>query len=128
MLANRKLYKTHFFAFQITLVTIGSLVCFLWGVSYAVSFLLGSSLMFAANIIFLLRLFLRKVQYHPFKELYILYACEFTKLVMVAVGTVLIAIYIQPKFLAYIAGLLVLQLAMWFVPIFMKLTHLKQPK
>lgn len=125
MLANRKLYKRYFFAFQIILVIVGSLVCLLWGKSYALGFLLGSCLMFVANIIFLLRLFLRKAQYHPFKEVCILYACELAKLVMVAVGTVLIAIYVQPKFLPYIAGLLVLQLAMWFMPLFMKLTHLK---
>lgn len=125
MLANRKLYKRHFFAFQIILVIMGSLVCFLWGRSYALGFLLGSCLMFIANVIFLLRLFLRKAQYHPFKEVCILYACEFAKLVMVAVGTVLIAIYVQPEFLPYILGLLVLQLAMWFMPLFMKLTQFK---
>ncbi|WP_119342870.1 ATP synthase subunit I [Facilibium subflavum] len=122
MLANRKLYKKHFFAFQSLLVIGGSLLCFFWGASYAYSFLLGAVLMFAANVIFLLRLFLKKTQYHPLKEVCILYACEFAKLFVVAVGTVLIAIYIQPKFLSYIAGLLVLQLAMWFMPLFMKLT------
>ncbi len=125
MLANRKLYKRHFFAFQMILVTLGSLVCFLWGKSYALGFLLGSCLMFVANVVFLLRLFLRKAQYHPFKEVCILYACEFAKLVMVTIGTILIAIYMQPKFFPYIVGLLVLQLAMWFMPLFMKLTHLK---
>ncbi len=125
MLANRKLYKKHFFAFQILLVVLGSLICFLWGKSYALGFFLGSILMFIANVVFLLRLFLRKSQYHPMKEVCILYACEFAKLVLVAIGTILIAIYIQPKFLPYIIGLLVLQLAMWFMPLFMKLTHLK---
>ena len=33
MLANRTLYKKHFFAFQATLVVLGSLVCLVWGVS-----------------------------------------------------------------------------------------------
>ena len=125
MLANRTLYKRHFFAFQAILVLAGSSVCFLWGGSYAYSFFLGSILMFAANVIFLLRLFLRKAKYNPLKEVCILYACEFAKLIVVAAGTVLIAIYVQPKLLPYVAGLILLQLAMWFMPLFMKLTHLK---
>lgn len=77
--------------------------------------------MFCANVVFLLRLFLRKAQYHPLKEVAILYACEFAKLIFVAVGTVLLAIYVQPKLLAFVAGLISLQLAMWFMPLFMKL-------
>lgn len=125
MLTNRKLYKKHFFFFQALLVIAGSLICAVWGVNYAFAFLLGALLMFIANIVFLLRLFLRKPLYHPMKEVCILYACEFAKLMLVALGTIVIAIYVQPKFLPYIAGLLVLQLAMWFMPLFMKLTTFK---
>lgn len=125
MLANQKLDKKHFFAFQTTLVILGSFVCLLWSKFYAVGFLLGSCLMVVANVVFLLRLFLRKAQYHSIKEVSILYTCEFANLVIVAVGTLLIFIYMQPKFLPYIGGLLLLKLAMCFMPLFMKLTHLK---
>lgn len=125
MLIDRKLCKGYFSAFQIVLTVLGSLICLMWGAVYAFGFLLGSSLMFLANIIFLSRFFLFKAQYHPFKEVCILYVCEFIKLVMIAVGTVIIAIYIQPKILPYISGLFVLQLAMWCMPLFIKLTRLK---
>ena len=123
MLANRKLYKKHFFGFQITLMILGALVCLLWGRSYSIGFLLGAALMVMANCVFVLRLFFNKANYHPLKELVILYLSEFAKLLVIVLGSIMVALYLQPKLLPYILGLLLLQLAMWLMPLFMRLKH-----
>ena len=128
MLANRRLYKKHFFCFQITLMILGTLVCSLWGGSYSIGFLLGATLMIVANCVFILRLFFNKANHHPLKELVILYLSEFAKLFVIVPGSVIIAIYLQPKLFPYILGLLVLQLAMWLMPLFMRLTHSRVTK
>ena len=113
-----KFYKKHFIRLQILFTIAGSFVCLLWGEGHMISFFVGASLMVTANTIFLLRLFFRKPKYHPVKEVIILYACEFIKLILVAVGTILVAIYVKPKFLPYITGVIILQLTMWLMPFF----------
>lgn len=122
MLANRRLHIRGFYGFQVILIVVGALLCGFWGGDYALSFVYGASLMFVANAIFLMRLFLKKVQFSAFKEVGILYLCEFFKLLTVAIGTVLIAMYLQPKLFPFIFGLIVLQMVIWFMPLFTKIT------
>lgn len=123
MLANRRLHIRAFYAFQLLLMVIGALFCALWGADYAISFVYGALLMFVANAIFLLRIFMRKARFSALKEVGILYLCEFFKLLTVAIGTVLIAMYLHPKLFPYIFGLIVLQAVIWFMPLFTRITR-----
>ena len=123
MLATRRLCKKYFFGFQVIVMILCAFVGLLWSKSHSLAFLLGAGLMIVANGVFVLRLFFHKANYHPVKELTILYLSEFMKLVVVVFGSVMIVIYLQPKLLPYILGLSVLQLAMWLMPLFMRLKH-----
>ena len=104
-------------------MTLCTFVGLLWSKSHSLAFLLGSALMIVANSVFVLRLFFHKVNCRPVKELTILYLSELMKLVIVVFGSVMIVIYLQPKLLPYILGLSLLQLAMWLMPLFMRLKN-----
>lgn len=120
MLANIKLDYRRFVYLQLFLTVIGlAVVMSFYGPMYARSFLMGALLMFAANFLFFFRLFMNK-QFSPTVEILIFYMSEFLKLCVVAVVTVILAVYIKPKLLPYIFGLILLQLVVCFVPILLK--------
>lgn len=120
MLANIKLDYKRFVSLQLILIIIGFLiVSSMYGLVYAKSFLMGSLLMFLANFLFFFRLFISK-QFSPGVEILIFYTSEFLKLCIVAIVTIMLAIYIKPKLFAYIFGLVLLQLVVCFVPILTK--------
>lgn len=75
--------------------------------------------MFLANFMFFFRLFINK-QFSPGVEILLFYLSEFLKLSIVALLTILLAIYIKPKLFSYIFGLVLLQLTVCFVPILLK--------
>jgi len=105
---------------EIALMTAGYLVVLgFYGVIYANSFLLGALTMFLANFMFFFRLFINK-QFSPGVEIIIFYFSELLKLSVVAVATIIFAIYIKPKLFSYIFGLVLLQLVVCFVPILLK--------
>lgn len=120
MLANIKIDSKRFIWIQVALILVGYLVTFVsYGVIYANSFLLGAIIMFLANFVFFFRLFLNK-QFSPGVEIVLFYFSELLKLSIVAVATILLAIYIKPKLFSYIFGLVLLQLVVCFVPILFK--------
>lgn len=120
MLANIKIDSKRFIWIQVVLILIGYLITFIsYGGIYANSFLLGAIIMFLANFVFFFRLFLNK-QFSPAVEIILFYFSELLKLSMVAVATILLAIYVKPKLFSYIFGLVLLQLVVCFVPIMFK--------
>jgi F0F1-type ATP synthase assembly protein I len=108
-----------FLAFQIILVLAGTVIALFLGFENALSYLLGGVLMLLANTLMLSRFFMRNRVFSSTKELMFLYAGEVLKLVVVALGTVFVVIYIKPLFLWYFLGLIVLQIAMWMMPFFL---------
>lgn len=119
MLANVRLDIKKFVLSQVVILVLGSCItCFLYGSEYLLSFLLGGMVIFLANFIFFSR-FLVKKQFSPGVELLIFYLSETIKLTLVALITILLAIYIKPKLFPYIFGLISLQLVMCFVPMFL---------
>jgi len=120
VLANIKIDSRRFIMIEIALMTAGYLVVLgFYGVIYANSFLLGALTMFLANFMFFFRLFINK-QFSPGVEIIIFYFSELLKLSVVAVATIIFAIYIKPKLFSYIFGLVLLQLVVCFVPILLK--------
>lgn len=87
-----------------------------------VSFFLGASLMFIANIAFMSRfLFIvSTINYQPIKEVVILYFCEFIKLAVISLGTIIFSIYVKPEFFTYILGLAMLELTLLISLVFIK--------
>tara|TARA_R110002167_G_scaffold11801_1_gene51071 strand:- start:355 stop:723 length:369 start_codon:yes stop_codon:yes gene_type:complete len=114
-----------FLIFQSLLLVCGSLVALIFGGAAFFSYFLGAFLMLFANILMLWRFFMRKKVFSPMKELLFLYFGEMLKLTVVALGSIVIAIYIKPIFMIYLAGLIVLQIAMWLMPFFLIKTGLK---
>ncbi len=115
MLANIKIDQKKFVLVQLALMLIGFVITLsFYGYSYATSYLMGGLVMFFANFIFFFRIFVNK-QFSPVTELLIFYMSEFLKLFIVAMITVVLAIYIKPKLFPYIFGLVLLQLIMCFV-------------
>ena len=120
MLSNIKIDKKKFVIIQISLILIGTILIFAtYGASYTFSFLIGSLTMFLANFIFFFRLFIDK-QFSPGIEILIFYLSEMVKLMIIALVTILLTIYVKPKLFAYIFGLVLLQLVVCFVPILFK--------
>ena len=120
MLANIKIDPKKFVLIQLLLMLVGYFIIFaFYGYSYADSFLTGALVIFLANFIFFFRLFIDK-QFSPITEILIFYISEFLKLLIVAAVTIVLAIYVKPKLLAYILGLVLLQLFVCFVPILLK--------
>ncbi|WP_082810696.1 ATP synthase subunit I [Francisella hispaniensis] len=117
MLANIRIDAKKFILLQLILTLVGYFVTLVfYNYVYANSFLIGSVTMFLANFVFFFRLFVNK-QFSPGVEIAIFYLSELLKLSVVAVLTILLAIYVKPKLFSYIFGLVLLQLAMCFVPI-----------
>ncbi|APC96810.1 ATP synthase subunit I [Francisella frigiditurris] len=119
MLANVGLDIRKFVFSQVFVLILGSCITyFLYSSEYLFSFLLGGGVIFLANFIFFSRFLMRK-QFNPGIELLIFYLSEAIKLTLVALITILLAIYIKPKLFPYIFGLISLQLVMCFVPMFL---------
>jgi ATP synthase protein I len=108
-----------FITFQITLVLAGTMIALFFGFESALSYLLGGVLMLLANILMLSRFFMKKRVFSSIKELMFLYVGEVLKLIVVALGTVIVVIYIKPLFVLYFLGLIILQIAMWMMPLFL---------
>ena len=120
MLASVVVDYKKFVSLQVLLLVVGSFATFMMYGSYeAKSFVMGGLVMLSANVVFFLRLFFKK-QFDPAIEIMIFYVSELLKLVIVAVVTIIMAIYIKPSLFSYIFGLILLQLATCFIPMFMK--------
>lgn len=120
MLTNIKIDTKKFILLQLILALVGYFVILVfYNYDYANSFLIGSLTMFLANFVFFSRLFINK-QFSPGIEIAIFYLSELLKLSIVALLTILLAIYVKPKLFSYIFGLVLLQLAVCFVPILFK--------
>lgn len=123
MLANIRLDGKKFVLAQLLLILVGFLVTLIfYGYVYATSFLMGAVAMFLANFVFFFRLFINK-QFSPGVEIIIFYFSELLKLSIVAIVTILLAIYVKPKLFSYIFGLVLLQLLVCFVPVLFKRTR-----
>lgn len=120
MLANIRIDEKKFILMQFLLGFVGYvIVLMVYGYTYANSFVLGALTMFLANFVFFFRLFVEK-QFSPGVEIVIFYLSELLKLSIVALITILLAVYVKPKLFSYIFGLLLLQLVVCFVPILFK--------
>lgn len=120
MLANIRIDEKKFILMQFLLGFVGYvIVLMVYGYTYANSFALGALTMFLANFVFFFRLFVEK-QFNPGVEIVIFYLSELLKLSIVALITILLAVYVKPKLFSYIFGLLLLQLVVCFVPILFK--------
>jgi len=120
MLASVVVDYKKFVSLQVLLLVVGSFATFMmYGVYDAKSFVMGGLVMLLANVVFFLRLFFKK-QFDPTIEIMIFYVSELLKLVIVAVISVVMLIYIKPSLFPYIVGLILLQLATCFIPMFMK--------
>ncbi|WP_143385419.1 ATP synthase subunit I [Francisella-like endosymbiont] len=120
MLTNIRIDTKKFILLQLILALVGYFVILVfYGYIYVNSFLIGSLTMFLANFMFFFRLFINK-QLSPGVEIVIFYLSEYLKLSIVALLTILLAIYIKPKLFSYIFGLVLLQLTLCFVPILFK--------
>jgi F0F1-type ATP synthase assembly protein I len=120
MLANVQLDKKKFLLSQLFILFLGSLITFsIFGLVSAISYTLGGLVVFCANFIFFIRMFMKK-QFDPGVEILIFYMSEMFKLTIVIVATILLAIYVKPELFPYIFGLISLQLVMCFVPMFFK--------
>ncbi len=112
--------KTTYFIFYIIFIMTGVMgFCFL-SFTHALSFLLGSLLIFLSNMIFLSRfLFLNGSVHSPITEIIILYVCEFCKMAFIILAMLLtFAYFVEIKVFPYMSGLLLLQVAVCFVPLF----------
>ncbi|WP_035720857.1 ATP synthase subunit I [Francisella sp. W12-1067] len=120
MLANIKIDFKKFLLVQMLLLFFGCTVTLIfYGWAYSQSFLLGGLIMFLANFVFFVRLFVSK-QFSPTIEIMIFFLSEMLKLSIVGVTTILLAIYVKPKLFPYIFGIVLLQLAVCFVPFLLK--------
>ncbi len=120
MLASVVVDYKKFVSLQVLLLVVGSFATFMmYGIYDAKSFVMGGLVMLLANVVFFLRLFFKK-QFDPTIEIMIFYVSELLKLLIVAVITVVVLIYIKPSLFPYIVGLILLQLATCFIPMFMK--------
>ena len=123
MLANIRIDAKKFVLIQVFLILIGYLVTLLsFSYIFANSFLMGAAAMFVANFVFFARLFVHK-QFSPGVEIAIFYLSELLKLAIVAIITIMLAIYVKPKLFPYIFGLVLLQLVVCFAPILFKKTR-----
>lgn len=123
MLANIKIDSKKFILIQLILCFVGYIVTVaFFKFTYANSFLMGSLTMFLANFVFFFRLFVNK-QFSPGVEIILFYLSELLKLSIVALVTILLAIYVKPKLFPYIFGLILLQLVVCFVPLLFKKTR-----
>nr|WP_244877005.1 ATP synthase subunit I [Allofrancisella guangzhouensis] len=105
---------------QILLLFFGCIATlFFYGGLYAHSFLLGGLVMFLANLMFFMRLVVNK-QFSPAIEIMIFFLSELLKLSIVGIVTILLAIYVKPKLFPYIFGIVLLQLAVCFLPLLLK--------
>jgi F0F1-type ATP synthase assembly protein I len=118
MLANRSLKLKNFLVFQFIILVTGAFTFSFLGWYESFSFIIGGGLMFVANVLMLWRFFFRKQLFSPVKELLFLYAGELMKLVAVAIGTIIIAVWLKPDFIIFLGGLLMLQVCMWLMPFF----------
>ncbi|MED7819053.1 MULTISPECIES: ATP synthase subunit I [unclassified Francisella] len=120
MLANMIIDAKRFVLIQAVLALVGYVITLLFfNHLYANSFFMGALAMFIANMVFFGRLFVRK-QFSPGIEIVIFYLSEMLKLGIVAVITIVLAIYVKPKLFSYISGLVLLQLVVCFVPVLFK--------
>jgi F0F1-type ATP synthase assembly protein I len=120
MLASVVIDYKKFVSLQVLLLVVGSFATFMmYGIYDAKSFVMGGLVMLLANAVFFLRLFFKK-QFEPSIELMIFFLSELIKLIIVAAVTVIIAIYIKASLFPYIFGLILLQLATCFIPMFLK--------
>lgn len=109
-----------FLLFQIMLVVLGTLVGALFSFHVAMSFFLGAVILFLGNSFMLLRFFLKPILFSASSEVLLLFLGEFLKLLVIALGSVLVAMYINISFGVYLVGLIILQAAMWMMPLFIR--------
>lgn len=120
MKAGPSINLKRFIVFQFIVLVVGLVGTTFFGYKSFLSFLMGGGVMLLANTLMLSRFFIRKRYFSSLKELMFLYIGEVLKLSVVAVGTILIVIYLKPKFVFYFMGLIFLQIAMWMMPLFLK--------
>lgn len=124
MLNNVKINFKKFLFVQLLLILSCYLIMLLsYNCIYANSFLMGSLLMFAANFVFLSRLFFIKKQFSPSIEISIFFISEFLKLSIIAFVTIMLAVCLKLKLFPYIFGLVLLQFTMCFILILLKKTR-----
>lgn len=116
----KKLQLKTFLLFQLALSLVGSIVCFLMNVNSGVSFLFGSLVMFVGNFLMLFRFLFKRTVFQAPSEVIFLFLGEFLKLLVIAVASVLVAMYIKVSFVVYLCGLILLQAAMWMMPLFIR--------
>ncbi|MCF6764510.1 ATP synthase subunit I [Thiotrichales bacterium 19S3-7] len=116
----KRLQIKPFLLFQFALLVIGSLVAIVFSYQAFISFFLGAVILFVGNSLMLLRFFLKPVLMSASNEVLLLFLGEFLKLLVIAVGSVLVAMYIDVNFGVYLVGLILLQVAMWMMPLFIK--------
>jgi ATP synthase protein I len=120
MLASVVVDYKKFVLLQLFLLVTGAVTTFvMYGDRDTYSFVMGGLVMFFANLVFFLRLFFKK-QFNPTVEIMIFYLSEFLKLIIVVFVTVMLALYVKPALFPYIFGLILLQLATCFIPVFLK--------
>ncbi|MFT6834765.1 MAG: F0F1-type ATP synthase assembly protein I [Francisellaceae bacterium] len=120
MLTSKKLQLTKFLIFQIIVIFVSAMITVCISKSSVQSFISGAVVMFIGNLVLLSRFMLKNKTYQPAKELMILYACTFFKMMIIIVGTILVALYLHPSFIIYLGGLFLLQVAVWMMPLFIK--------
>ncbi|MCF6768046.1 hypothetical protein L3V86_06705 [Thiotrichales bacterium 19S11-10] len=116
----KRLKLKPFLLFQILLVLLGSVIFFIFSTEAMVSFLLGSSILLIGNVLMLVRFFFKPVLFSAPSEVMFLFMGEFLKLLVIALGSVFVAMCIQVNFGIYLFGLVTLQIAMWMMPLFVK--------
>ena len=120
MLTNIQLDKKKLLISHIIILFFGGVITsMVWGVDYSASYFMGGIVVFVANLLVFTRMFINK-QFSPSIEIMIFYMSEMLKLTIVAVITIVLAIYVKPKLFPYIFGLISLQLVMCFVPMLLK--------
>ncbi|MCF6775667.1 ATP synthase subunit I [Thiotrichales bacterium 19X7-9] len=116
----KRLQIKPFLLFQFALLVVGSLIAFAFSYQSFISFFLGAAILFVGNMLMLLRFFLKPILFTAPNEVLLLFLGEFLKLLVIAVGSVLVAMYIKVSFGVYLIGLILLQAAMWMMPLFIK--------
>ena len=136
MKSTRRLRRKPYLLFQAAVIFLGAALGLFWRDVVAISYLVGGFVMFCANFAFLLRLFFQNTFFSPLKELMILYLSEFSKLIIVVLGTLMVVIINLHAsqtvlYIPYVIGLIALQLSLWTLPFFMQrcvLTRRKIPQ
>jgi len=120
MFANKQPNKKLIIFVQLIVLTVVYILSyFVWSKHIADSLFYGGLVIVVSSLFSLARGFFKGV-YSPFVELGIFYLSNFLKTFIIAIGTILIAIYIHPDLFGYIFGLILLQICVIFVLSFNK--------